>query len=284
MPELFFTKFPVINYANTQCIDITKRVTLDSGLRRNPIVYDTHDLTRATRADIIAENYYGDPAMEWILFLVNGVIDPYYGWNLNEFDFDEHIIKKYGSEELSIQKIAYYKINTGDETEYSIEFYNSYITENLKKYYSPNFDENLEISSYSRRIDDLIVNTNKVYQFEITLPNTSPNFLIGELVTAMPGSANGEVVFANSTFLKVKNVSGNFASVTNVKGRNTTANAAVLSTTLLNTNIPDDEAVYWSPVTYYDYENEINEKHKSIKLMNPTYASETAYKMRNVFK
>lgn len=285
MPELFFSKFPVITYANTQCIDITKRVIVDAGLRRNPIVYDQHELKHATRADIIAENYYGDPSMDWMLFLVNGIIDPYYGWNLSSFDFDEHLIKKYGSIELSTQKTAYYKINTEDDTEFSVDYYDSYIPENLKKYYSPNFNENLDISSYSRRKDNVIVNTNKVYQFEVSLANSTSGFTIGELVTASPGAANGEVVFANSTFVKVKNVTGNFnASITTVKGRYSTANATVVSKTLLNTNIPDDEAIYWTSVSYYDYENDINEKHKSIKLMNPAYASETAFNMRKTLK
>jgi len=242
-------------------------------------------LKHATRADVIAENYYEDPSMEWMLFLVNGIIDPYYGWNLSSFDFDEHLIKKYGSIELSTQKTAYYKINTEDETEFSVDYYDSYIPENLKKYYSPNFNADLNISSYSRRKDNIIVNTNKVYQFEISLANSTSGFTIGELVTASPGAANGEVVFANSTFVKVKNVTGNFnANITQVKGRNSTANASVISKTLLSTNIPDNEAVYWTSVSYYDYENDINEKHKSIKLMNPAYASETAFNMRKILK
>jgi hypothetical protein len=155
----------------------------------------------------------------------------------------------------------------------------------LKKYYTPNFDEDLNISSYSRRKDETIANTNKLYQFQISLIGNSTNFTMGELINSSPGEGKGEVIFANTSFLKIKNVSGNFnVNVTNVKGGNSGANASVSSTTLLNTNIPDDEAVYWTSVSYYDYENEINEKHKSIKLMNPAYASETAYNMRKTFK
>jgi hypothetical protein len=285
MPELFFNKFPVISYANTNCIDITKRVVIDSTLRNNPIAYDEYTLKNSTRADTIAENYYDDPAMEWMLFLVNGIVDPYYGWNLSSFDFNEHLIKKYGSVEFATQKISHYENNyKNDVGEISVDYYENTIAEKLKRYYAPNYDENIMIMNYSRRQDDVIVNTNKIYQFGITLSGNT-NFDMGELVETNPGDGKGEVIFANTTYVKIKNVSGDLSSsITTIIGSNSGAQGTITSNELLIENISNDEAVFWTPVTYYDVENTINENNKNIKLMNPAYASEIAYNMRTVFK
>ena len=285
MPELFFNKFPVITYANANCIDITKRVVIDSTLRNNPIAYDEYTLKNSTRADTIAENYYDDPAMEWMLFLVNGIVDPYYGWNLSSFDFNEHLIKKYGSVEFATQKISHYENNyKNDVGEISVDYYENIIAEKLKRYYAPNYDENIMIMNYSRRQDDVIVNTNKIYQFGITLSGNT-NFDMGELVETNPGDGKGEVIFANTTYVKIKNVSGDLSSsITTIIGSNSGAQGTITSNELLIENISNDEAVFWTPVTYYDVENTINENNKNIKLMNPAYASEIAYNMRTVFK
>jgi len=285
MPELFFNKFPVITYANANCIDITKRVVIDSTLRNNPIAYDEYTLKNSTRADTIAENYYDDPAMEWMLFLVNGIVDPYYGWNLSSFDFNEHLIKKYGSVEFATQKISHYENNyKNDVGEISVDYYENTIAEKLKRYYAPNYDENIMIMNYSRRQDDVIVNTNKIYQFGITLSGNT-NFDMGELVETNPGDGKGEVIFANTTYVKIKNVSGDLSSsITTIIGSNSGAQGTITSNELLIENISNDEAVFWTPVTYYDVENTINENNKNIKLMNPAYASEIAYNMRTVFK
>lgn len=283
MPELYFNKFPRITYANTNCIDITARVTIEQDLRRSPVVFDDYTLKNSTRSDSIAAKYYDDPNMEWMIWLSNGIIDPYYGWNLSPEDFEAHIVKKYGSIAKATQKIAYYKNNyAADDTELTPSFYNNSLPKNLKKYYNPNYNENVTILSYSRKKDDTIVNTNKLYQFNITLSNTT-NFVVGEFVNLTPGDGKGEVVFANSTIVNIKNISG-FMTGTNIKGSDTNANATVTGSTKLAENIADDEAVYWSPVYYYDLEHDLNEKNATIQLVNPAYASEIAYKMRTVFK
>ena len=105
MPEFYFNKFPVISYANSNCIDITKRVTIDVTLRNSPMLYTNYTLKAESRADVIASNYYEDPYYEWLLYLTNGVIDPYYDWHLGTTDFNEFIIDKYGSIEAAMKTI-----------------------------------------------------------------------------------------------------------------------------------------------------------------------------------
>jgi len=291
MAEYFFTKFPAIQYANSTCVDLTKRVVIDKNLRTSPIVYDEYDLKNSTRADIVAENYYDDPTMEWMIWLVNGIVDPYYGWNLTNEQFESHLIKKYGSIEITLKKIAYYRNNwRNDDTELSPTFYNSQLPDSLKKYFTPNYNEGITILSYSRKRDDVQVNTNKLFNFEISLANTSTPFIVGEVVDIKSNTApygvigGGEVVFANTSVVKIKNISGNTSATNLVVGETSKANAVINTSTLVVDNIPNDEAVYWEPVYIYDVEYERNEDNKSIQLMNPAYAREIAINMRTTLK
>ena len=46
--------------------------------------------------------------------------------------------------------------------------------------------------------------------------------------------------------------------------------------------IPTLELTYWSPVTYYDHENEQNEQNKSIKVMNTRYTGQLVSQLKKL--
>jgi hypothetical protein len=291
MPEYFFAKFPKIQYSNSTCVDLTKRVVVNADLRNSPIVFDEYDIKNSSRADIISENYYEDPTMEWMIWMTNGIIDPYYGWSLTNEEFDAHLIKKYGSIDLTLKKIAYFRNNwRNDDRELSPSFYNSQLPANLKKYFTPNFNDGITILSYTRKRDDILVNTNKLYSFNVTLSNTQLTFTVGELVDITTNTApftvvgGGEVIFANTSVVKVKNIAGNTSATNLIASEQTNAVATITTSTLIADNIPDDEAAYWEPVYVYDVEYESNEKNKSIQLLNPAYAKELAFNLRTALK
>jgi len=291
MAEYYFAKFPTIQYANSTCVDLTKRTVINSNLRNSPIVFDEYDIKNFSRADIISENYYEDPTMEWMIWMTNGIIDPYYGWSLTNEEFDAHLIKKYGSIDLTLKKIAYFRSNwRNDDRELSPSFYNSQLPGNLKKYFTPNFNDGITILSYTRKRDDVLVNTNKLYSFDVTLSDTQLTFTVGELVDITTNTApftvvgGGEVIFANTSVVKVKNIAGNTSATNLIASEQTNAVATITTSTLIADNIPDDEAAYWEPVYVYDVEYESNEKNKSIQLLNPAYAKELAFNLRTALK
>ena len=57
-------------------------------------------------------------------------------------------------------------------------------------------------------------------------------------------------------------------SVTDV---DTTVSKSVTSSTVVYNGIPLNEMAYWEPVTCFDYENELNESRKIIKLLDRQY-------------
>lgn len=284
--DLYFIKFPQMYYSNTVCKDITRRVTLPDNVSLNSSLFYRYEVKFSTRPDVISENYYEDSTLDWLIFLNNGIIDPYYGWTMNDDEFDSFIEKKYGSIEIAKKKIKFYQLNwPTDETEISVSYFNNNLPGQLKKYYSPIFSNFDTIMSYKRKKEDLTINTNRIIEF--SLSSISGNgFSVGEIVDIYNPSQSqviggAEVIFSNNSVIKVHNISGNTSATNKVKGETSNTLATISSTLLLNKNIPDDEIVFWSPIYFYEYEMQINEKNKNIYLLKKEYSSEISEAIKN---
>ena len=64
--------------------------------------------------------------------------------------------------------------------------------------------------------------------------------------------------------------------------KETGVNTAFANQIFVANNIPADEASFWSPVTYFEYEDEINENNKSIRIMNKSYYNVIAQNMKDI--
>jgi hypothetical protein len=207
----------------------------------------------------------------------NEIIDPYYQWYLNDAQFESLIIEKYGSIEHAQKKIIFYRNNwDSDDRELSVSFYNNTLQQSWKKYYSPIWGPGNKIVSYKRKQFDATTNLNRIVEYNISANNTSNGFIAGELVDIkIPGQdatvGTGEVIIANSTILRIKNVDGNTSANSTfnktIVGETTFANVTVSNADITFQNFTVDEGVFWSAVSYYDYETEINEQKKNIKLV-----------------
>lgn len=378
MTERYFIKFPNTVYANTECKNITLRPVLSDKLDSTPSLFYKYSLKTGARADMISSNYYDDPYYEWLIYLNNKIIDPYYGWYLGDYEFEQFIKKKYGSIEQAQKKIYYYQLNwTNDDNEITPSFYNSTLPYVLRKYYTPIFGASDKIIAYRRRESEVLTNTNKLLHFDITTISGN-GYTVGEIIdiqniqmSEVIGGA--EIVFANTTTIKVKNISGNTSAgiytsfntntgvnsstdyittttnhklsngdivqylttgsntvdgLTNgsfyyVKYANSTTGLALSSTVnganinltgitsselhildkrniiigevsntiakinntdILYENLTDEEAVYWAPVYFYEYEVDKNEANRNLRLLHNNYALEAAEELRTILK
>ena len=100
--------------------DINKRTEVTNILRRFKIktkvkdlvgVYYDYQMHEGDRMDTIAERYYGDSNLAWVILHFNDIIDPYYDLPLFGRDFANYITEKYGSITTAMSTIKfYYKI------------------------------------------------------------------------------------------------------------------------------------------------------------------------------
>lgn len=276
MTDPYFAKLPTITYQDRFVKDITRRIDV-SQMRELPVDLYPYTIRDFLRADQVAELYYEDPFVDWLIYLVNDVVDPYGQWYMTDDELAEILKKKYGSVEKAKKKVVYYENNWwSTDQSISVSHYESVIPESWKKYYSPNFGLRGEILSYARKRSDTRVNTNRTIDHAISYSEGN-SFTIGEIVGFKTSGQDstvgvGEVVFSNSSVLRVQSVSGdvyaNSSATKDVVGEDSGTNATSTFSNVVHENFTTDEGSFWSAVYAYDVEVEKNEKRKNIRLID----------------
>lgn len=291
MSETYFSKFPLIEYNGQNAVNIAERVSILDNVAKNPFLFYPIDLSDGIRADQVAGSYYGDSYMNWLVYLSNEIIDPYYGWYLSDNDFNALLTAKYGSVQNAQNIIKFYRNNWYENME-SIEVaYYDALPSNLVKYFEPVFGYNNKIIAYSRVKEDWIINTNTL----VTIANIGGGtFTSGEIIDISFPEINetgqGTVVYSDGNNLSIQHISGYCVPKNDtymiMYGRTSLNQVSVLSTDDLvfsvYNNVPNDEMVYYSPVYAYDVEQEKNETNKSIKLLNNNYSTQVTVEIKKL--
>jgi len=268
----YFTKLGSVNYNNSVVTNILTSIRFKEAVKQTVTNYYPYTVREGDRPDTIAQFYYEDERYYWVVLLSNNIVDPYYEWPLSVNDFRKFIIKKYNSIELAQSKTAFYRNAWyNDDTILSPAGYEALPTAR-KKYWNSIIGFNGNVVSYERKKEDTILETNKVV--EVTV-NSSNNFIIGENVTQKTSgsiTASGNIKLASNNILTLVHIGGAFANsggnVGTIVGTESLASRTVTDVKTIYNSIPSNEFVYWEPVSFYDYENEINESRKNIKLID----------------
>lgn len=273
----YFSNFPIINYSNNAVRDIFARVKLDKEVEQYSQHFYPYQLQQGDRADVVAYGYYDDSFADWVVYFANKVVDPYYDYYLDLNQFEEYLANKYGSIATAQAKIYGYRNNwSADDTVLTISAYDA-LPANLKKFWNPVVGYSGTITGYERAKQDTYLTTNKVDSLKIIL-SSNTEFVVGEKISQYYGTqriANAHVCFSNSTVVMIQHLDGAFSSnaAYTIKGDDSEANAVVTSVTTIQQNFANNEAIYYSPYTYYDYENELNEQKRAINLIDNRYTS-----------
>jgi hypothetical protein len=227
---------------------------------------------------MVSQAYYNSPWYDWVLYINNNVMDPYYDYYVSEENLNEYIISKYGSLESARRKIVHYRNNWAiDDGTIDISVYDN-LSGKLKKYYKPNISITNQVLNYSRIQEDWIRTTNKV--IELTLdPAYISNYNVNDIIlqTATDAKASVKQIIADKNILIVHHIVGEFATSAAILDINTGPTEQYLDTDGTYKNkklwetITADEAAFWEPVTAYDYETEQNAIKKYITIIKSDY-------------
>jgi len=109
----YFSYFPNIEYPvklskSGQTESITIKDYFHLLLPRDDIfkeetLYEQYFVKNGQRPDQISYNLYGDEQYYWIILQINEITDYYSQWPLSQYELDEYILKKYGSDEEADQ-------------------------------------------------------------------------------------------------------------------------------------------------------------------------------------
>lgn len=271
----YFTNIPAISYGNNFVRNILTRAKILNDFKNNASVYYPYVTQEGSasglRMENIAYDYYDEADRVWILHLTNEIVDPYYDIALTEENLEAHIIKKYGSLSKAIEKIAFYRNNyEQDDTILTISGYDSLIAER-KRYWTPTVNYENSIIGYERIKDDTVVTTNKIISLEIS---SNSALMLGEKVIQTTSGAAGFVTFSNTSQLTLNHISGSFSNSYNIVGQDSLISATPASSIVtIAQNISANVEVYFSPISFYEYERELNEIKKNINIIDKRYTS-----------
>jgi hypothetical protein len=121
---LYFDKFPVLLYniegkrlsTYQATTNIFFRIRVIREILSNISAYYEYLISDSDTPEILADKVYGNPEAHWLILMTNDIVDPQYGWPLNSTNFNNYIIKKYGSiANTQIQIHHYEKVVTREE-------------------------------------------------------------------------------------------------------------------------------------------------------------------------
>lgn len=276
----FFKYYPLVQYgntvSNTVAVNILAKIAFQKSIQKNYEVFHPYTIKEGDRADTIAYLYYGDSGYDWLVYYSNNIVDPYYDWYMDSDTLNRFISTKYQSLTNARRKTKFFRSNyVSDDSMISPAAYDA-LSANQKRFWAPVTGINNNIIRYERKKEDIVFQTNKTQQLNISLVgNTS--FTVDEYVFQQNAGVtvgSATVNFANSTVCIVSNVLGTLSVSYNLKGGDSAANATVSSVNTLSTSISSDIQSYFESVSYFDYENEYNEQKKNIRLLDLGYVQE----------
>ena len=283
----YFSKFPRVLYSvnkegnNAKVVpDMLSRVKFLDSIISNQNLFFKYEIKGGETPEQIANRVYGNPEKHWIILLVNQLIDPQFDWALGPFEFEKHIKQKYGSLTISLKTTESYPANyTVGEVVYQGSSYDKSTAEGVVvaynsgtkmlqvKFPSQILANGSNITGVSSAQTHTIVGitnnldgyqwaSNTISHYEATETRTNADDPTFSEVRKYRVTANGfnhstNTIIAINTNTSYSNTYNVFSSVT-------------------GGNVQYTVATTIAPVTYYDYEVELNENKRKIVVPKST--------------
>lgn len=282
--DAFFEKFPIISYNGSPALDILKRIDFNAQARSFISAFYPVQVDEGARVDNLAFDYYDSPDYDWLIYVANGIIDPYHGVSLSQNSFDGYIRSKYGSLRNAKRKTVWYETNeTNDDTILSAAAYKS-LSSDLKKFWDP-ITSPAGVIGYNRSNETLYASTNQISRLELQADTQVGTFEVGEYVSR-DGITYGEVASVSTDELTIQHIEGNFGVgfPYTVTGDKSQATAGVAGFSVVVDVIPNDEKVYYKAVSAYDVEFDNNEKRREMFLVDRVYRDKVTNQLEEVLR
>jgi hypothetical protein len=111
MANAFFQNFPLVTYNGQVTRNIILRAKFFRDVMNNYLAFYPYQIKEGQRADMIANDYYGDRELDWLVYFSIDLVDPYYGWPMTNDQFNAFILDKYGDYVTSVETVHHYEYN-----------------------------------------------------------------------------------------------------------------------------------------------------------------------------
>jgi hypothetical protein len=90
-----FNYYPKIQYNNITGVNLLVEAEVIQKYLKDYTAFFAYTVKEGERADIIAYREYNDPKLDWVLYLINGIVDPYKDWVMDYNQFIKYLETKY---------------------------------------------------------------------------------------------------------------------------------------------------------------------------------------------
>jgi len=92
----YFSQFPKIKYNGVDITDITIRLSVFKNIKESLVAFQHINIKGGERPEDIANKYYGNPELFWVIMIVNDIVDPYADWPMEDNYLYSLVSEKYG--------------------------------------------------------------------------------------------------------------------------------------------------------------------------------------------
>jgi len=120
MTNSYFRQVPNLDYVNrnTNARDISNYITVKNLFKRgrlrpdifeNLTYFEKYSIKGDDRPDSVAQEYYDDPTLDWLVLLANNITNVQSEWPLPQSSLDEFLLEKYGTYDKLFSGIHHYE-------------------------------------------------------------------------------------------------------------------------------------------------------------------------------
>lgn len=88
--------------------NLFKRAKLREDIENVVTAFEYYNIEEDERPDQVAQKLYGDPELDWVVLIVNNIVNVQNDWPISKDSFDNYLLSKYGSTE-ELYKIRHYE-------------------------------------------------------------------------------------------------------------------------------------------------------------------------------
>ena len=114
----YFRELPDVEYQSflSDAISSKEYLKVKNLFRRNKLrddlqnvftIFDKYEIVEGARPDMVAEEFYGDAELDWVVLMTAGIINVRDEWPLSNYRLYQYVEHKYGI--LEVNEIRYYE-------------------------------------------------------------------------------------------------------------------------------------------------------------------------------
>ena len=161
------------NLDTTEVKNIFRRFKLRDDITSDFAAFEQYNIKGDERPDQVADLFYDDPTLDWVILTTNNIIDQKYSWPMSDYELYEYAYKKYGEDINAIKHYETYEIVDSSDTERVVLDAGLIVDGNFTfKFYNPT------TQSYSELSNEFVAKPITNWEYEVRLNDEKRTIII----------------------------------------------------------------------------------------------------------